>query len=80
MAKSKWSNLKRDMGESLVRVGRATGNRTRKRLWRVEDKEPQPVRRSTIAEWEARRAAGTAPNIDDTGVEDAAGDRQAQDE
>jgi hypothetical protein len=46
MAKSKWSELKKDMGESLVK---ATGGRTRKRLWRVEEK-PSELRTSSIVE------------------------------
>lgn len=46
MAKSKWSELKKEMGESLVK---ATGGRTRKRLWRVEE-TPSELRTSSIVE------------------------------
>lgn len=52
-AKSKWSEAKRGMGDSLIR---AEGPR-RTPTWRVKDDEVQPVRVSTIEEWEARKRA-----------------------
>lgn len=50
--KKKWSHLKEAMGGSLIR-----GPSTRRRYWRVEDKEQQPVRTGTIEEFEKRREA-----------------------
>ena len=63
MAKSKWSELKKDMGKSLTKARSKPG---RLKLWRVEDRTPQPVRNLTPEEFEAKRRELDGQAEDDT--------------